>query len=260
MSASRPLIGVTSSEVRIATRVVQTPEGEPPSRELALSLKYLAAVEAAGGLPVILPPLDSAGVEPLLDRLSGLCLSGGPDIDPATYGGPDHPALGPTEPDVDRFEALLTASALEREMPILAICRGAQMLNVVLGGDLHQHLPDAFGIDLSHRQLESGAPAAAHSVEIGAGSTLELILGSSERVNSFHHQAIRRPGTGLEPVAWAPDGVIEAVEFRERDFVLGVQWHAEGLIGEPHHDALFDAFIEAAARYDEPAQTIRRVA
>jgi putative glutamine amidotransferase len=172
----RPLIGVTTSEVRLAENVEQTPEGEPPRREMSLGLRYAAAIEAAGGLPVVLPPLSLAAVEPLLDRLSGLCLSGGPDLDPAAYSERRHPRLGPTEPQLDRFELGLARAADARALPLLAICRGAQALNVVRGGTLHQHLPDdaAEGAIL-HRQTEvSDQPT--HAVKLNPTSHLARIV------------------------------------------------------------------------------------
>ena len=132
--AELPLIGVTTSEIRRKDAVRPTPEGEPAQVELALGLEYVQAIEAAGAIPVVLPPLLPEVVAPLLLRLSGVCLSGGPDLDPAAYGGPQHPRLGPTEPAVDRFELEVARLAWRLGMPVLAICRGAQALNVSRGG------------------------------------------------------------------------------------------------------------------------------
>ncbi|GAC1521191.1 MAG: gamma-glutamyl-gamma-aminobutyrate hydrolase family protein [Thermoleophilaceae bacterium] len=257
-----PLIGVTTSEVRIPDHVEQTPEGEPPRREMALGLRYLAAIEAAGGLPVVTPPLEVDAVPALAEHISGLLLSGGPDIDPGTYGGRYHPRLGPTEPALDRFEVALTKEALERRMPILAICRGAQLLNVALGGDLYQHLPDDPGGGIDHRQHTAADPAAVHEVSVARGSVLARALGSDgdARVNSFHHQAAHDLGRGLRAVAWAPDGIVEGVELAERDFVVGVQWHAESLTERREQAALFSEFVSAARRYDASAGRSRRAA
>src|SRR3954451_16731974 len=141
-SPGPPLIGVTTSEVRTAESVNPTPEGEPPRREMALGLTYLKALEPAVPPPVVTPPLDLEAIEPLLDRFDGICLSGGPDLDPSGYGAEPHPELGPTEPDLDRFELAVARRADAREIPILAICRGTQALNVVRGGALYQHLPE----------------------------------------------------------------------------------------------------------------------
>ena len=123
---TRPLIGVTTSEVRPAAGTYPTPQGEPPRREMALGLTYLRAIEAAGGLPVVLPPLSRAAVRPLIGHLHALCLSGGPDLDPAGYGAEPHPELGPTEPDLDRFEFSLVRRADARRLPTLGVCRGAR--------------------------------------------------------------------------------------------------------------------------------------
>jgi putative glutamine amidotransferase len=239
----RPLIGVTTSEVRAAERVNLTPEGEPRSREMALGLPYLIGLEAAGGLPLVMPPLSEDAIEPLLDRLDGICLSGGPDLDPATYGARPHPELGPTEPDLDRFELAVARRADAREMPILAICRGTQALNIVRGGALHQHLPE-ISEEISHRQQTPGTEAS-HAVEIDPASRLAAALEGSEiDVNSFHHQAIDQLGEGLVVSARAPDGTIEAVEDPTRPFLIGVQWHAETLVHRPYEAALFRHFVE----------------
>ena len=244
----RPLIGVSTSEVRIAERVTPTPQGEPPDREMALGLKYLRAIEAAGGIPVVMPPLELDAVSPLLDRLSGVCLSGGPDLDPEAYASQRHPELGPTEPDLDRFELAVAREADARGLPILAICRGMQAINVARGGSLHQHLPDRpEGGAIGHRQTLPG-DRLTHVVEIEPATKLHGILGRRRvRVNSFHHQAVRRLGRGLRAVAWAPDGVVEAIEATGPRFLVGVQWHAECLVERRRHAALFAAFVGAAS-------------
>jgi putative glutamine amidotransferase len=259
----RPLIGITTSEVRVPDGVPPTPEADPPRVEMVLGMKYCCAVEGAGGLPLVIPPMRDDAVEPLLDRLSGLCLSGGPDIDPGTYGGHYHPRLGPTEPDLDRFEMAIVRGALARGMPVLAICRGAQLLNVALGGDLYQHLPEAPGGAIEHRKRKVDDPDTAHDVSVEPRSVLAGALhqDGETHVNSFHHQAAHRLGHGLRPVAYAPDGVVEAIELPDRDFAVGVQWHAEALIERPEQAALFTAFVEAARRYDAaPAARVRRAA
>jgi putative glutamine amidotransferase len=235
--------------VRSAKQVAHIAQGEPPQREMALGLVYLQAVERAGGIPVVIPPLGDDAIEPLLDRLAGICLSGGPDLDPASYGGPDHPELGPTEPDLDSFELALARHADERGMPILGICRGAQTLNIARGGTLIQHLPDRRRTG-DHRQAKPGR-RTIHEVELRADSHLAAILGRNRlRVNSFHHQAVRRVGRGLRAVGRSPDGVIEAIEAPGRDFLIGVQWHAETLIKRSDQLALMRGFVAAAARYD----------
>lgn len=247
VSAQPPLIGVSTSEVRIAQRVQHTPEGEPPiDREMALGMKYLRAIEAAGGIPVVMPPLELAAVSPLLDRLSGICLSGGPDLDPAAYGTQRSPHLGPTEPDLDRFELAVAREALTRGLPTLAICRGMQAVNVARGGTLHQHLPERENSSIAHRQAGPGE-RVTHAVEVEPGTQLARVLGRRRhRVNSFHHQAVHRLGRGLRAVAWAPDGVVEALEADGTRFLVGVQWHAECLVARRSQMALFGAFVEAA--------------
>lgn len=248
---SRPLIGVTTSEMRAAKRVEPTPHGEPPQKEVALGLSYLKAIEAAGGLPLVIPPMPARALGPLSERLHGLCLSGGPDIHPAAYGADPDPQLGPTEPEADRFELDLTSEALARNLPILAICRGAQVLNVATGGTLVQHLPDRFRGGLEHRQ-SAAAEEVTHDVELATGSLTAGVLGSAElAVNSFHHQAVEQLGRGLLAVGWSADGVVEAIEAPVRDFVVGVQWHAECLTARSEQRRLFEALVHASQSYAE---------
>lgn len=242
-----PLIGVTTSEMRTAETVRQTPEGEPPRAEMALGLTYMRAIEFAGGIPVVIPPLHVQAIPALLDSISGLCLSGGPDLDPQSYGAREHPNLGPTEPDLDRFELAIARRADARGMPLLAICRGAQTLNVVRGGSLLQHLPDLKG-EIQHRQ-EAAGEQPTHEVEIEPDSRLAELLGSTHlEVNSFHHQGIERLGKGLRAVAHAPDGTIEGIEAPDRPFCVGVQWHAELLIERHEETAMFEAFVDTSRR------------
>jgi putative glutamine amidotransferase len=202
----RPLIGITTSEVRVAPRLPHTPQGD---------------------------------LEPLLDQLAGVCLSGGPDLDPATYGAEPDPRLGPTWPDLDAYELALARRADAPNVPLLAICRGMQTLNVARGGTLHQHVD-------GHRQAVP-CEQPAHDVRIAARSRLHALVNSPRiDVNSFHHQALATLGDGLRPTAWAGDGIVEAVEATGARFLLGVQWHAEGLTSRPEQHALFSAFVDAA--------------
>jgi len=234
----RPLIGVTTSELRPSSAGTLRRHGEPPHAEMALGMTYLRAIETAGGMAVVLPPLGDAVA--LLERLDGVCLSGGPDLDPAAYGAPDrHAELGPTEPDLDAFELALARAADQRGIPVLGICRGAQALNVARGGSLHQHVP-------AHRQTEP-ATATTHTVHVEPGTRLAGLVGTRPlRVNSFHHQAVDVLGRGLRVVARAADGTVEGVEGAGARFLLGVQWHAEGLVAMPRHRALFQALVDAA--------------
>ena len=233
-----PLIGVTTSEVRRGDLATLRRHGEPPQHEMALGLTYMRAIELAGGVPVVLPPLHD-GMATLLDRLDGICLSGGPDLDPAAYGARAHEQLGPTEPQLDRFELELARAADSVGMPLLGICRGAQALNVARGGTLHQHVE-------GHRQTEL-ATQPVHAVRIAPRSRASRVLKTrATMVNSFHHQAVDELGADLVATAWAPDGTIEAIEDRRHPFLLAVQWHAETLVEAPSQLALFRALVEAA--------------
>jgi len=246
----RPLIGVTTSEVRVPDHVDPLPQSDPRRTEMALGMKYMKAIEEAGGIPVVIPPLDLDEVDPLLDRLDGLCLSGGPDMDPGTYGGRYHPKLGPTEPELDRFELAMTRDTCSRDMPILAICRGQQLLNVARGGNLYQHVPEDPGGDIAHR-LPGKGQHGAHDVDIEPGSLLSRALGglTHAHVNSYHHQAVHTLGRGVKPVAWSADGLIEGIEVPECGFAVGVQWHAEAIVERPEQLALFREFVAAAGDY-----------
>ena len=244
-----PLIAVTTSEVRRAEQFEAVPEGDPPRAEMALGLRYLQAIESAGGLPVVIPPLPKKDMERLVGRVSGVCLSGGPDIHPSAYGQDEDPALGPTWMDLDDAELAVAKAALDAGLPILAICRGAQALNIARSGTLFQDLPTRFGSDVKHRRT-NGERHVSHPVEIDPDSVLARALGTTElTVNSFHHQASDQLGRGLRAVAWSPDGVIEGIEAPHRDFVVGVQWHAEAMEDEPA-ERLFEAFVEACRAHD----------
>ena len=237
---SAPLIGITTSEVRRAGVSSPLPEGEPPQHEMSLGMPYVRALARAGAVPVVLPPLDAVLVPALLAPLAGVCLSGGPDLDPSAYGADPHPELGPVEPQLDAFELAVARQADAAGLPILGICRGCQALNVARGGSLLQHVP-------GHRQTAPGWQVA-HEVSVEASSRLADVLGGNTlSVNSFHHQAVERLGSGLRAVAWAADGTIEGIEAAGERLVLGVQWHAETLdeVGE-EHARLFGALVDAA--------------
>jgi putative glutamine amidotransferase len=252
------LIGVTTSELRRSSEVHRDPYGEPDRVEMALGMSYLRAIELAGGLPVVLPPLELDRVSPLLDRLSGVLLSGGPDLDPAAYGCAAHPELGLTAPQLDAFEVQLAREADARGLPILGICRGAQAINVARGGTLHQHLPDVTDGSVEHRQPQPGTEVT-HDVHVASRSELAGLLGGRRMaVNSFHHQSVDQLGRGLHAVAWADDGVIEAIEDRGGSFVLGVQWHAETLVEDAAQLALFRHLVTASEEREQ-ARPTRRV-
>jgi gamma-glutamyl-gamma-aminobutyrate hydrolase PuuD len=193
---------------------------------------YVNAVRAAGGLPVVLPHLDVADAGALLDRVDAIVLCGGVDIDPARYGALPQVETRESQPARDDFEMTLVTAVLDRAMPMLGVCRGVQSINVALGGTLQQHLLD-HPTDL---QWE----AIAHEVTIAEGSRLAEIVGRGALgVNSLHHQAVDRLGRGVRAVAWAPDGVVEAIEVDGAPGVLAVQWHPEVLCPSAPHQGLF---------------------
>lgn len=240
-SRMRPLIGVTTSELRSGSQATLKRHSEPVLPEMALGMTYLRAIDRAGGMPVVLPPVGLDAADELISRLDGICLSGGPDLDPEAYGAPErHAELGPTEPALDAFELAVARAADARGLPILGVCRGAQALNVARGGTLHQHIP-------GHRQTESGS-TPTHDVRVESRTRLAGLLRRRELgVNSFHHQAVDTPGDHLRVVAHATDGTIEAIEERGRRFVLGVQWHAEALVDVREHLAIFQRLVAASA-------------
>jgi putative glutamine amidotransferase len=205
-------------------------------------------LRAADGLAVLVTPGESPADE-LSMRLDGLILTGGGDIDPSTFGGAAHEQNYSVSLERDHFEIELVGGALAAGLPTLAICRGMQVLNVALGGDLHSHLPDVVGEAVTHRASQT--EAALHPVRIEAGSALAQQLGSGalEAVPSWHHQGVDRLGRGLRPVAWAPDQVVEALELAGEPQVSAVQWHPE-LAGDGGEGrGLFAALVERAAAY-----------
>jgi len=201
-----------------------------------LPASYAQEVSAAGGLPLLLPPAADAAA--VLAGLDGLILSGGADVEPARYGQPPSAHTGAPRRDRDDWEFALLAAALALDRPVLAICRGMQVLNVGLGGNLIQHLPDAVGH--AEHAPQPGAHGR-HPVKITGDSALHGMLGASCVVATYHHQAVDRLGTGLTAVAWAEDGTIEAVELSGRRWVVGVQWHPE--VGDCQ--GLFADFVNA---------------
>jgi putative glutamine amidotransferase len=230
----RPVIGISCYVERAAWGVWDTPAALVP-------LSYPRAVEAAGGRPLLVPPSDE-GVEETLEALDGLVLAGGADLDPKLYGATRHPETVGLRPDRDRCELALARAALDRELPLLGVCRGMQVLNVVRGGDLAQHL-DEVTDGAAHRR--GAGVFARHEVDIRNDSRLGTIVGARATVDSYHHQAPARLGRGLERVAWAQDGTIEGIEDPDLDFAVGILWHPE----EGEDRALFEALVERARRY-----------
>ena len=237
MNTVRPLIGLTAASE-------QARWGVWDRRATLLPAAYADAVAAAGGTPVLLPPVP--GIESALSRLDGLIISGGPDVEPARYGEEPGPRTTVVRPDRDAAEIALFRGAAGSDMPVLGICRGMQLMNVALGGSLIQHLPDVVGHD-----EHSPAPGAmgAHPVRVRANSRLASVLGVSLTSNNavsvatHHHQGLARLGEGLQACAWADDGTIEAVESAGHPFVIAVQWHPEAGVDL----SLFRALVTAAA-------------
>ncbi len=212
-----------------------------------LPREYVDAVQRAGGRAVLVPPGDP-DPSGLLDRVDGLLLTGGGDIDPTVWNGPAHETVYMTDEARDSLEVELARLAVARDVPTMCICRGIQVLNVALGGTLHVHLPDVVGDDVMHR-LPPREPGP-HPIDIEPSSALARHLGAT-RVEpmSWHHQAIDKLGDGLRAVAWAPDGVIEAVEHNAHPSLIAVQWHPELTAAtDPTQSALFDAFVSSASR------------
>jgi putative glutamine amidotransferase len=236
MSKDGPVIGITTYGAF----------GEPP--KYSLPRAYVDAVALAGGVPVLLAP-NRTSVERLLDVVDGLLLPGGGDIAPDFHSNEDHPAIHGVSRERDGFELEMTKRALERpDLPVLGICRGMQVMNVSLGGDLELDIPEARGELVVHR-LPLRKPTI-HSVSLEAGSLLHEIYGKPElSVCSWHHQGVRRLGRGLKPIAYAEDGVIEGLACEEHPAALGVQWHPEVQIhDDPIHRRLFEWLVEQARR------------
>jgi len=216
---------------------------------------YLNAVQQAGGVPVPLPPqLEPGARAEILKHVSGVLLTGGGDVDPARFGEAAHPTTCEVSGARDALEIDLTQWALARRAPLLAVCRGLQVLNVALGGSLYQDIPSEPGSPLDHSQTGLQGKArnvTAHQVKVREGSRLAAILGALELdVNSFHHQAIKQLGRGLAEVAWAPDSIIEGVELTDpAQFVVGVQWHPEELVAQDR--AAFNLFAALVDRARE---------
>ena len=207
---------------------------------------YADAVARAGGLPLPIPCGDPSLAGEYLASCDGLLVAGGDfDIPPERYGEARRPACGPSRPARTAFEEAMLEGALAAGMPVLGVCGGMQLLAVVRGGTLHQHLPDDLGV--SHEQPPP-KDLPSHVVEIGPGSVLERLVGPEPLpVNSTHHQAVSRPGNGVAVSGWAPDGVIEAIEVEGARLALGVQWHPEALAArDPRQAAILRGLVQAA--------------
>jgi putative glutamine amidotransferase len=215
---------------------------------------YALAVQAAGGMALLLPPDDGAAEQPgeMIDLLDGLMLAGGSDIDPSSYGAEPHPETKGSRPERDRFELALSHAALERDMPVLGICRGLQLLNVACGGTLDQHLPDTIA---SERHRHTPGSFADHEVRIAEGTLAERAVGeTAAAVKSHHHQGVHELGEDVTITGWAvEDDVIEAIELPGKAYALGVLWHPE----EDQRSRVIASLVGAARDYRSAAESAR---
>jgi putative glutamine amidotransferase len=255
MTSRRPVIGIT-------THTLQSLPGIPPDmpQSWVMSQRYILALTAAGALPWLVPLLvdDADTLRGIYEELAGVFLPGGLDVDPTCYGEVQHPRADRADVPRDRVELMLTRWALEDRKPVLGVCRGVQVMNIVAGGTLYQDLSDQRTGSIKHDYFPfEGERYArdflAHEVRVAERTRLAQILGVRElKVNSMHHQGIKSLGRGLVPAAVAPDGVIEATESGDGHFFIGVQWHPEALAdADPRMRRIFQAFVDAASEYRE---------
>jgi putative glutamine amidotransferase len=247
----RPLIAMTTTSY-------EDPSYRTP--QVMLGIPYIAAMERMGGTPLLVTPAhDEESIARLVDLADGLVLTGGEDVDPSCYGQEPHAKLASVNRARDQMEMLALDRARERGIPVLAICRGIQLLNVALGGTLFQDLPSQRAEGIIHEQ-DAPINERWHSARVAEDSQLAHIFGACDLfINSFHHQGIDHLAEGLRPVAWAEDGLIEAVEGRDHPWMIGVQWHPERGEAETRGDRrhpdnrLFYAFLDAARKFGEEA-------
>ena len=232
-AAQRPIIGLSTYGIAHA-------DG------FTIPAEYVQAVLRAGGVPLLLPTAAVNAVAPWLDRIQGLVLTGGGDIDPARYGADPHATIYHLDADRDACDFELARQALNVRMPLLAICRGMQVINVVLGGSLHRHLPETIGERVAHRR--PSRETVRHQVQVAPFAHVAAAMGGNRvDIVSWHHQAVDRLGEGLRPVAWAADGVVEAIELDDHPELLAVQWHPElSAADDPAQQGLFDRLVVMA--------------
>jgi putative glutamine amidotransferase len=244
-SGNRPVIGVNVDYV--AASKVQRPQ-------LRLNVGYAEAVHAAGGLPVLMPLLGKeTEITAFLDQVDGFVLSSGLDLDPRRQGLPRHQAVQPMPDRREEHDRLLVQQLIERQLPVLGIGTGMQLLNVLCGGSLYMHLPEDCPKTMPHRDASCEGPHR-HLVNVQPGTRLEEIYGAGElRVNSSHHQAVKQVAARFRSCALAPDGVIEAIEATDSNwFCVGVQWHPESESASALDLQLFECFVQACARQSQP--------
>jgi putative glutamine amidotransferase len=239
---SRPIIGITGE--------LEAARWGYWIREAVVSpVSYTRTIERAGGTPVVLPPVPASSIPGLIARIDGLVVAGGRDVDPSLYEQTAHEQTDPPDHRRDRFELFMTRAAIDADLPLLAIGRGMQILNVARGGSLTQHLPDRIGNE-GHKP--DPVKMTTHDVQLSETSKLGRVLGASAEVPAAHHQAIDSIGRGLLTVAWTSDQVVEAIELQGQRFCIGVQWHPE----EGDDARIFEALVTAA----RPALTAQPVA
>jgi putative glutamine amidotransferase len=244
--ATRPFIGINADFV---------PAGKATGAYARLPAGYFDTVLAAGGLPVILPPVGKESeINALLDRLDGVILSGGRDMDPRRQGQPSHPAVQPIAELREQNDRVLVRRVINRGVPVLGIGLGMQQLNAACGGTLYLHLPEDLPRAMPHKDSTEGPHR--HAVLLEPNTRIDDIYGGGEiRVNSAHHQAVRQVGAGLRVGATAPDGVIEAIESVDPNwFCVGVQWHPESETASALDMQLFESFIQACLRQAQPLE------
>jgi putative glutamine amidotransferase len=244
---SAPVVGICAAVERVSWGVWDGYEVTLAPRN------YVRALQKAGAIAIVLPPDEVAVADPdvLLDRVDALLLAGGADIDPSSYGEEAHPETKGTWPERDRFELALTRRALERDMPVLGICRGMQLLNVALGGTLDQHLPETTG-DGRHRSIAGSF--GTHQVRLAGGSLACGAAGTDGLlVMSHHHQGVGKLGEGLEVSGWSVDDeIVEAIELPDKSFALGVVWHPE----EDEDSEIIPALVAAAREAGAPPSAV----
>jgi putative glutamine amidotransferase len=234
----RPRIGICTAIERAQWTVWD-------AEAFLLNRSYIDAIQKAGGLALMIPPDAGADPDEILDVLDGLILAGGADIDPGSYGAEAHPMTKGTWPERDTFEVTLARRALERDIPLLGICRGMQLMNIARGGTLNQHLPDDVGHE-DHRRVPGSFDGADHDVRLAKGSLAARVAGEVDHATkSHHHQGISQLGQGLVESGWSMlDDLPEAIEDPDRRFALGVQWHPEA---DPQSRLIAALVAEAAA-------------
>jgi putative glutamine amidotransferase len=240
-NAAKPVVGITSYDAEQVTWSDWTEE------TIMVPAAYVRAIERAGGRPLLLPPSED-DPDQILELVDGIIFSGGSDVGPEHYGADPHPETDDARPKRDRFELELLQAALARDLPVLAVCRGSQVLNVARGGDLVQHLPEVVGHD-DHKHTPG--QFADHDVRVEEASRVGTLLGDRAPVKSHHHQGFGRIGDGLREAAWADDGTVEALEDPTKRFAVGVLWHPE----EGEDMALFEGLVAEARRYRQERRT-----